>query len=233
TKFCFNVLSRQNFIKSSSRLVHYNNGGEYDLLDKFNYVGNHGVYWTHPQSQFVIRLTDDLEKCTKGNRLDDDTCWLYFSKSLVGKMTKDFNEPQLIDVMNEVRNWKYIQSSPQDISEFLVGLTRICSTFPNVSREQKLFGTKNLISTFLVDDVVEKLYAQPELNAVAVEYTNNLHKIFSNRFDQVIDMNQFKCQHKAFHSEIEEATQALDCRMEKEKHPEFEQLASLKSWQIC
>ncbi|KAJ6634968.1 hypothetical protein Bhyg_13550 [Pseudolycoriella hygida] len=199
----------------SLKFFHYsNNGGEYHFLNKFNYVGNHGIYWKHPESPFVIRITDDFEKCEEGNRTDVDTCWLHFSKNVLNDLSKDFNETQLIDVINELRNWKPIQNLPKRKFEWVVNLPRVYCTFPKVPYEQKVFCAKHLMSTFLVDDEMEKLFALPESNTACVEFITNLRNIFYDRFDDITDMNKFKCRDNISDATIEGAIRAMNIHIE-------------------
>lgn len=129
-------------------------------------------------------------------------------------MVNNFNDQELLDIMKEIKNWELIQSTPQNFFEWSVGISRIHAAFAHVPSKQKLFGAKQFISTFHTDDPIEKLNSKPEFSGAADELINNLRKIFSGKFDQTTDMNQFKEQDNIPDSCIESAVRAINIQIE-------------------
>lgn len=184
------------------------------ITEKYNYIGNHGIHWVHPESPFIIRVTDDYERCVDGNKSNDNTCWWYFSDRSLQLMKKDFNTEELIHVQNEIRNWKSIQTTSAESIEFAVNNSRIYAAFSNVPIEQKVFAVKQYNSTFFTDDPMEHLNSNPEFSPVANEYVNNLRKIWNGVLDQKTDLNQFKGQSSDLDVYIDKANLAIDIQID-------------------
>lgn len=159
-------------------------------IDKYNYVGNRGIYWTHTEAPYMIRVTDDYEQCVKGNRSNDNTCWWYFSSPTLPIMKRDFNEQDIIDIINELKNWKLMQRFKN--SEWASTVTRIYNVMKDVPYEQKVFATKHYSATFYTDDVIETLNAHSKYHAIGGEFNNHLLQIWNGVYNKEINLNQFR-----------------------------------------
>lgn len=185
------------------------------LTDRFNYVGNRGIFWTHPQSSFIIRVTDDYDQCCRGNLSNDDnTCWWYFPKRILSMMENDFNEQDVRDIENENRNWKLIQTAPKNYVDWSISTARCYGAFPQVPSKQKVFAAKQFLATFYIDDAIEKLSSKREFNSAADELLKNLGLVYSDSFDQLTDMSKFKGRNNIPELYIENSIRALEIQNE-------------------
>lgn len=109
-------------------------------------------------------------------------------------MQRDFNQQEIIDINEELRNWPIIQQGPKKIFEWATNISRIYAAIPNISYEQKVFAMKDFAAAFYTDDCIEQFNSHRDFDGAADELAKNLSLIWSGIYDKTTDMNRFRGQ---------------------------------------
>lgn len=150
----------------------------------------------------------------KGNQSNDNTCWWYFSDRSLSVMNKNFNAQEVVDLKEEIQNWKTIQTASKASIDWAVQNSRFYASVRDVPDDQKLFAVKQYVATFFTDDAIEHLNSHPDFSCTADAFFDNLRKIWSGIFDDTTDLNRFKGLHNIPDVYIENAIRVLDIQTE-------------------